>query len=501
MSPHRPKVAHLHGQVRFIRSPAGLLSLCVVFFFLCPFHLSAQEEGMRGTFMEPPTLENLSSEPNTVEVELTAAPARLPLVSRARTDALAYNESVPGPTLEVEEGDRVIVHFRNELDHPTTVHWHGIHLPFTADGSPFHPVAPGDEFVYEFTMHSGTAGTYWYHPHPHHDTGRQVAMGLFGAIIVRDPDDPLPESLPERLIILADNRFDDDGRIAFAEPGSRQARVDEENGREGDVLFVNGQVMPELEIRSGEVQRWRVINASGARTYRLALPGHTFLHVGSDGGLFEHPEEVKEVLLAGGERVELLVRGTGDPGERAVLEDLPYDRYLPQTRPADWTDTLPVLAVRYSEAPPAEPLDLPETLRPVPALDPAEATAERRMTLTKNRINGQMMDIDRIDAVAELGAKEIWEVENLVGMDHSFHLHGFQFQVIERGGEPVAQRRWEDLVNVPKRSTVRFIVRFDRYPGKWMFHCHILDHEDAGMMGVLEVQGHPPHDSDGRQHP
>jgi FtsP/CotA-like multicopper oxidase with cupredoxin domain len=498
MRSHRARPGVPGGHVRFIPSAGGRVALCaVVLCVLAPFlgtsHLAPQEGTPAAAaeppaFREPPTLENLSSEPNTVEVELTAAPARLSLVPEARTDVLAYNGSVPGPTLEVEEGDRVIVHFRNELDHPTTVHWHGIHLPFAADGSPFHPVAPGEEFVYEFTVQPGTAGTYWYHPHPHHDTGRQVAMGLFGAIIVRDPDDSLPESLPERLLILSDNRFDSDGRIAFAEPGTRQARMDEENGREGDVFLVNGQVMPALAVRSGEVQRWRIINASGARTYRLALPGHSFLHVGSDGGLFEHPEEVDHILLAGAERAELLVRATGEPGEEAVLQSLPYDRYLPQTRPVDWTDTVEVAAVRYTDAPPVEPAPIPERLRPVPALDPAEATVERRMTLTKNRINGQVMEMDRIDEVAELGATEIWEVENLVGMDHTFHLHGFQLQVLDRDGEPEPQPSWKDVVNVPKRSTLRFVVRFDRYPGKWMFHCHILDHEDAGMMGVLEVR-------------
>jgi FtsP/CotA-like multicopper oxidase with cupredoxin domain len=491
MPPHSPRIGTAHVAGRIVRSLLGGMTWCILVWTLSPSGLPAQEEPAP-TFAEPPALENLSSDPNTVEVELTAAPERRSLVPGMETDVLAYNGTVPGPTLEVEEGDRVIVHFRNELDVPTTVHWHGIHLPFAADGSPFHPVAPGAEFVYEFTIHPGTAGTYWYHPHPHHDTGRQVAMGLFGAIVVRDPDDPLPQALPERLLILSDNRFDDDGQIHFAEAGSRQARMDEENGREGDVLFVNGEVMPEIPIRAGEVQRWRVINAAGARTYRLALPEHSLLHVGSDGGLFEHPQEVDDILLTGAERVELLVHGTGEPGEAAILQSLPYNRYLPQTRPADWTDTLALATVRTTNEPPAVAPPLPERLPPVPALDPTEAATERRMTLTKNRINGQMMEMDRIDEMADLGATEIWEVENLVGMDHSFHLHGFQFQVIERDGEPVSQTVWKDVVNVPKRSSLRFVVRFDRYPGKWMFHCHILDHEDAGMMGVLEVRPEGP---------
>jgi bilirubin oxidase len=429
-----------------------------------------------------------TSAPNTVEVTLTAAPARLSLEPGRTTDVFAYNGSVPGPTIEVREGDRVIVHFRNELPDSTTVHWHGMHLPFDADGSPFHPVAPGGTHDYAFTVQPGTAGTYWYHPHPHHRTGYQLGLGLFGALIVRAAEDPLPSSLTEKLLILWDNRFLPDGSIAFADMQSPQGRVDAENGREGDIVFVNGQVMPTLAIRSGEVQRWRVINASAARVYRLALPGHTFLHVGSDGGLFERPREVDEILVANSERVELLVRGTGTPGSSTVLKALPYDRYIPQTRPADWKRDRELLRVQYSEQPPVDPVALPATLRPVPPLDAADATATRLMVLTQGFINGRIFDMSRVDVSAPLGATEIWEVENLVGMDHPFHLHGFRFQVLERNGVAEPYRSWKDTVNVPKHETVRFIVRYDDFSGKWMFHCHILDHEDHGMMGILEVR-------------
>jgi FtsP/CotA-like multicopper oxidase with cupredoxin domain len=110
------------------------------------------------------------------------------------------------------------------------------------------------------------------------------------------------------------------------------------------------------------------------------------------------------------------------------------------------------------------------------------------MSLSQGMINGKVMDPERVDVRARLGATEIWEVENLVGMDHPFHLHGFQFQVLDRDGVPEKDRRWKDTVNVPKHSSVRFVVRYDSYAGKWMFHCHILDHEDHGMMGVLQIQ-------------
>ncbi len=436
----------------------------------------------------PTALANLSRAPNTVEVTLTAAPARMSLVPGTTTPAYAYNGRIPGPTLEVREGDKVVVHFRNNLPVPTTVHWHGLHLPFTSDGSPFHPVAPGEQYEYVFTVRPGTAGTYWYHPHPDHHTGQQVARGLFGAVIVRAADDPLPATLSEKLLILSDNRFLPDGSLDLPDPHSPQGRVDFENGREGDFLFVNGEVMPTLTIRSNEVQRWRVINVSAGRFYRLALSGHTFLHVGSDGGLFEHPVEVSEVLLATAERAELLVRGTGPPGSRAVLQALPYDRYIPQTRPKDWNQPRDLLTLQYTKEPAMTPVALPKTLRPIPTLDIAQATATRVMVLTQGMINGKAMDMSRVDVTAPLGATEIWQIENLVGLDHPFHLHGFQFQVLDRDGVAEPFRSWKDVVNVPKHQTVRFIVRYDNYPGKWMFHCHILDHEDHGMMGVLEVK-------------
>ena len=441
------------------------------------------------TLPSPAVLANLSSAPTTIEVTITAVPARLSLVpDTPPSEAYAYNGRVPGPTLEVREGDRVIVHFRNDLPEPTTIHWHGIHLPFTADGSPFHPVAPGGRHDYVFTIPPGTAGTYWYHPHPHHRTGYQVAKGLFGALIVRAADDPLPPSLPEKLLILSDNRFLPDGSIDQPDPNSPQGRIDFENGREGDVLFVNGEVMPALAIRSGEVQRWRVINASGARVYRLTLPGHTFLHVGSDGGLFERPVEVAELLLANSERAELLVRGTGRPGDRTTLQTLPYDRYISQTRPGDWNRTRDLLTLAYTEEPPTAPVALPATLRSVPLLDTAKVTATRIMVLTQGFINRRAADMQRVDVSARLGATEIWQIENLVGMDHPFHLHGFRFQVLDRNGVPEPYPSWKDTVNVPGHETVRFIVRYDDHPGLWMFHCHILSHEDHGMMGILEVR-------------
>jgi FtsP/CotA-like multicopper oxidase with cupredoxin domain len=439
------------------------------------------------TLSAPPILPNRSAVPGVVEVTLTAAPARLSVLPGVTTDVFAYNGRVPGPTLEVHEGDRVVIHFHNELPETTTVHWHGLHLPADQDGSPFNPIAPGERHDYVFTISAGTAGTYWYHPHPDRRAGYQVAKGLFGAIIVRAADDPLAATIPEKLLILSDNRFRSDGSIDLPDPNSPQGRVDTENGREGDVLFINGQIMPTIPIRGGAVQRWRVINASAARVYRLALPGQALLQVGSDGGLFERAVKVDEIVLANSERVELLVRGTAPPGSRLTLQTLPYDRYVPQTRPVDWNRTRDLLSLTYSPDPPLPAVALPATLRHVPVLDTAQASATRVIVLTQGMINRQVMDLNRVDIRGHLGTTEIWEIENLVGMDHPFHLHGFRFQVLDRNGVPEPYPSWKDSVNVPKHETVRFVVRFDGYGGKWMFHCHILEHEDQGMMGVLEL--------------
>ena len=477
-----------------IRSTA-LVALCGST-FLRATALSAQQPVARDadarkaevSFVAPTVLRNISTLPRTVEVNLTAAPTRLSLRPGVTSDVFAYNGQIPGPTLDIREGDHVVIHFENKLNEPTTVHWHGLHIPANQDGSPFHPIKPGEKHDYEFTIAKGTAGTYWYHPHPDMRSGYQVAKGLYGGIIIRAADDPLPRSLPEKLIILADNRLNPDGSVDWSDQHSPQGIIDEENGREGNLLFVNGELMPTIKIKPGEVQLWRIVNASAARIYRLALQGQTLLQVGTDGGLFEHPAEEKEILLANSERVEFLVRGTGKPGSVSLFETLPYDRYAPQTRPDDWKQPKPLLSLEYTNDEPVAPVAIPTTLRRIPVLDTTRATAYHVVTLSQGLINGKMMDMSRVDIHAPLNAIEIWQIENVVGMDHPFHLHGFQFQVLDRNGVPEKDRRWKDTVNVPKHETVRFIVKYDDNPGLWMFHCHILDHEDHGMMGVLQVK-------------
>jgi FtsP/CotA-like multicopper oxidase with cupredoxin domain len=160
---------------------------------------------------------------------------------------------------------------------------------------------------------------------------------------------------------------------------------------------------------------------------------------------------------------------------------------MSQTRPADWDQPRDLLTLRYEDGAPVTPDPVPAILRPIPHLDPANAAATREIVMAQGMINNRLFDMGRVDVEVPLGATEIWEVQNVVGMDHPFHLHGFQFQILDRNGVPEPFRSWKDTVNVPKHESVRLIVRFADFPGMWMFHCHILDHEDRGMMGILRV--------------
>ena len=437
-------------------------------------------------WFSPPVLQNTSAKPGVVELSLTAAPTKLEMMPGKPTEAWAYNGTVPGPTLELREGDLVTVHFTNKLALPTTVHWHGLHLRAGSDGSPLHPVLPGKSRDYVFRIPLGSAGTYWYHPHPDMTTTEQVSRGLYGALIIRPAKDPLA-GITDRLLVLSDNRFLADGTVDLPHHTTEAGNIDAQNGREGDVLFVNGRMMPALSIKPGEWQRLRIINAAAARVFRFAIPGQKLVHVGSDGGLFEKPVEVDELLVANSERVEVLVRG-GEPGSRTVLQTLPYDRYDIQTRPKDWDQPRDVVELRTSNDAPVPAFTIPSSLRVVRPINTRVVAARRTLVFAQGMINNKLMDMNRVDIRARLNTTEIWQIENVVGMDHPFHLHGFQFQVIDRDGVPEPFVSWKDSVNVPKHSKVRIAVRFEHFPGKWMYHCHILDHEDMGMMGILEVR-------------
>ncbi len=424
------------------------------------------------------------------ETEIVAQPA---LASIAGTSAnlLTYNGVFPGPLLRAYEGERVRIRFTNLLDEPTNLHLHGLHISPSID-DPFLMVDPGETVYYEFDIPEGTAGTYWYHPHIHGRVARQLFAGLAGPIIVEGPiDRRLRLRRAEEVLLVLKDITLANGSVAA------HTSFDWRNGKEGDLLLVNGALQPAIfPIRS--LIRLRLLNASNARYYRLSLEEHVMHLIGTDGGFLERPVPVEELLLAPGERAEVLVR-LRDQGSFRLM-NLPYDRGRPMrggmmggmgslgTSPGPQT----LLTITPTGIPRRS--RLPSRLAEIEALNPAGAQVMRRLVLGEGMmmgmsftINGRTFDPRRDDLRGRLGDLELWDIENRGGMDHPFHLHTYPFQVLSRNGAPEPFVAWKDVVNVRPRETVRIAVPLRDFNGRTVFHCHIVEHEDRGMMGVLAV--------------
>jgi len=439
---------------------------------------------------ETSVAEDLDPSPDVVEVALEARVVEVELAPGRRVSMWTYNGLLPGPRIEANVGNTVRIRFKNSLPEATTIHWHGIRVPAAMDGVPTvqTPIAAGAEFTYEFVVPD--AGTFWYHPHVRSD--EQVERGLYGAFVVRG--DGEPTTTTDRVVVLDDLLVDDDWTLSDFD--SAQAMV----GRQGNLILANGRAHPIAPMDRGGLHRFRFINAANARYFRMALPGHRLVQIGTDGGMLEAPREVDEVLLVPGERADVLVVGTGEAREAVDWKTLRYDR-------GHGTGDLPDAVVFQSRNGDADPIvtpPVPSSLATVPAL-PA-ATVRRDVKLEESAggggahaghgssgtmgpvfsINGQVYP-DATPIAAQLGAVEEWSIVNATEMDHPFHLHGFRFQVVSTGGEAPAFAAWRDTINVPADETVVFRVRLEDHPGTWMFHCHILEHAERGMMGELEV--------------
>ena len=412
-----------------------------------------------------------------IPVELEAREIDWEFVPGTRTRAWGYNGQIPGPALEGQVGDVLEIRFTNRLPEPTNVHWHGLRVPAAMDGTENvqRSVAPGETFVYRFRLPD--AGTFWYHPHTNETV--QLEMGLYGPLIVRGADEPRLDA--ERMLVLDDIRLDKQGQVApFG------SIVQHHDGREGDTRLVNGKAEPVLEIAAGQVERWRVINSSSARYIRLSVGGKPFKLLGTDGGLLEAPVTMTNVLLATADRVDIAV-GPFTQGEALAIEALQYLRTTIRKRKDERFATLRVGPPRSSVA------RIPERLRSIAPLAPADATPNRTVTLGV-RFNWRRL-VDFVvnkephhhDKPVKAGELQIWDIVNATMMDHPFHLHGFFFQVLSVNGKPPAWRSWEDVVNVPPKATVRIAWLPDDRPGSWMYHCHILEHHASGMMGHFEV--------------
>jgi len=393
------------------------------------------------------------------EIDWTFAPGR-------SIRAFAYNGLVPGPTIQANVGDTVEVRLRNSLPQPTTIHWHGVRVPAEMDGTEAvqPPVGPGESFEYRFVVPD--AGTYWYHSHTNET--EQLERGLYGALIVRDPNEPAVDA--ERILHLDDLKLDPDGDVApFGDEHELHA------GREGDVRLVNGRQEPELEIPAGTIERWRVIDAANTRFVRLSLGGRPFSIIGTDGGLLPAPVSAKEVLVTPGERVDLAV-GPFEEGERIEIEALPYDRGKGETGRERFA-TLQVGVPAESTA------NIPGTLRQIDPLVDQRAEPNRTIDLKALMHAGHHQRADPV----RVGELQVWDLVNETGQDHPFHIHGFFFQVIQQDGDPSPVLAWKDTVNVPRKTQTRIAWLPDDRPGEWMYHCHILEHHAMGMMAHFSV--------------
>jgi FtsP/CotA-like multicopper oxidase with cupredoxin domain len=412
-----------------------------------------------------------------VRIELEAGEVEWSIGAGATIEAWAFNGQVPGPVIEGRVGDVLEVRLVNRLPEPTAIHWHGLRLPSSMDGTEMvqRLVQPGEEFTYRFKLLD--AGTFWYHPHANETV--QLERGLYGALIVRG--DGEPELDREQVLVLDDMKLDRKGQIA-----KLGGFIERHDGREGDARLVNGKVEPTLTIAAGQIERWRVVNASSARYVRLSIGGVPFRLLGTDGGLLEAPVNVDDVLLAPGDRADLAV-GPFEEGHEIAVEALRYWRMTIKRRKDERFARLRVGAPAPSKA------VVPDRLRVIEPLAPSSATPNRTVdfgikpSLRRGIdfvVNGERHNVDTPVKIGEL---QVWDVVNSTLMDHPFHLHGYFFQVLSVNGKAPAFRSWEDVVNLPPKSTTRIAWLPDDRPGSWMYHCHILEHHAAGMMAHFEV--------------
>ncbi len=418
---------------------------------------------------------------NVVEYQLEASAFQWEIAPGKTITAWGFNQQVPGPIIKARKGDTLVVKLKNSLAEPTLIHWHGIRLPAAMDGTGEvqKAVEPGQEFEYRFRLED--AGSFWYHSH--HNETVQMERGMYGALIVEDELDPVVDG--EKVFMIDDMKLSAD--FTFTEPSWALPRlIEKHDGRQGDTLLINGKVDSVIDVHAGQVERWRLINSSSARYFKLHLGGKEFKIIGTDGGLIEKPVAVREALITPGERLDIVI-GPFSPGDTFPVDALSYNRST-FLRPKTQT----FARVRVLEAKPSVAF-IPESLRTIEPLAPQQAAINRKVKLSVGPSLKNGMDflvnngLHVADEPVRVGELQVWELHNVSLMDHPFHLHGFFFQVLEINGKAPEYKAWKDTVNLTPRTKVKIAWMPDNRPGKWMYHCHILEHHAAGMMANFEV--------------
>lgn len=434
----------------------------------------------------PPLAESTQRGGVTV-FDLTAQAGQSAIVPGGEADTWGLNGPILGPTLRARRGESVQVNVTNQLDEATTLHWHGMHLPAVADGGPHQMIAPGDTWSPSWKINQ-PAATLWYHPHPHGETERHIYKGL-GGLFILDDDPETALSLPRNYgvddipVIIQDKTFDDRGRLVET---SRR-----DNGMIGDTILVNGTAGPVLDV-TAQRTRLRLLNASTARSYSFGFSDdREFAMIASDGGLLREPVPLTRILLTPGERAEIIVEMSA--GEEVTLRSYPQELGLSNSRSRSTgaTDTLDILLLQASGSLAASAA-LPAQLVSIAPLEASSAVETREFELRNNRINRESMDMNRIDEVVTVDTTEIWEVWNGHRQPHNFHVHDVQFQILHIDGRDPSPELsgWKDTVYLPPDVRFRLIMRFTEYTDPtvpYMYHCHLLWHEDEGMMGQFVV--------------
>jgi FtsP/CotA-like multicopper oxidase with cupredoxin domain len=426
-------------------------------------------------------------DPRIIEIDVTARVADVEVAPGSRVKAWTYDGLMPGPFIRAKVGDRLIVHFTNNLPEPSTIHWHGVRVPIEMDGVPgiSQPaVKPGESFVYDFVLRD--AGLFWYHPH--HMSAAQVGFGLYGALLVEDPNDGVGVA-DQVTMVLSDIGFDKNGALDAPDSGGSAGDV---FGREGDHVLLNGRKAPVLHLRSGAPQRWRIVNTARSRFFLLDLQGQKFTVIGSDGGLQERPTTSEILLVTPGERVDVIVAPTGAPGSELPVYSMLYNRGYGSV---EFRSIEQVMTLAFSNEPAMTPPPPPSVSRVI--VPPSAAGATRvDLTLTLPAMDSAGHSEFQINGFpypkakpyrAALGETQLWVIKNDTKWDHPFHLHGYFFMPVDEKGEPLRPMAWKDTINIPMNATARVLVTFDERPGTWMFHCHILDHAEIGLMGTVHV--------------
>ncbi len=444
-----------------------------------------------------------------LEADLTASYSQVK-IGEQTAYLMTYNRQIPAPRLEAKPGNKIRINFTNKLSQPTNLHYHGLHISPTGKAdNVFLQINPQETFIYDFTIpNNHPSGTFWYHPHLHGYVAEQLSGGLAGLFIIRGELDNIPEikAAKEEFLVLQDFSLDNQGRLIIPQNMSLMM------GREGNIITVNGQINPSFYINQGGLLRLHILNASTSRFYNLALENHPFYLIATDGGAISKPMKMTQLLLTPGQRVEILIKGNQAPKSYRLM-NLPYNRggmgmmgggmmgggmmgggMMGRRRYNNSSNILATIKVD-SDSQDVKSISLPIKLASIPTLPtPSQG---RRFTLNHGMaprmgmvflINGQPYDHQRIDTQVKLNTIEDWELVNTGVMDHPFHIHVNSFQVLSRNGKPEPFTAWRDTVLVRRGEAVRIRIHFEDFTGKTVYHCHILDHEDLGMMGNLEIK-------------